>query len=232
MRIKSILLASTAIIALNSPAFAVEKETYESKTKIEKDSDGNYQDKDTVKRIDTDGTKTISEKSLKIKVDENGATIRNADTKTVVDPKGLGNKHVVKTSDSEKNKDGKVISKSSKVIKGENPDGTKDSYKTESTIKSDAEGNYKEKDKTTATDAEGTTTKFEKNANVDVDSKGNIEKTTTTKEVTDPKGLYNKHTVTTSNKETIKDGTVNTSHEIKVNGKVIESKSDTSSQKK
>jgi len=105
-----------------------------------------------------------------------------------------------------------------------------ETYQTNTKIDKDSNGNYAEKDVTTKTDSAGTTTTFEKKASVDVDAKGNTDKSTTTKKVTDPAGLHNKQTVTTSNTEKVKDGVVKTSQEIKVDGKTVESKTETTPQ--
>lgn len=103
----------------------------------------------------------------------------------------------------------------------------KETYQTETKIEKDSDGNYTKKEKTTDTTADGTTTTNEKKATVSVDANGNTDKSTTTKQVTDPKGLMNKTTVTTSNTEKVKDGVVKTSEEVKVDGKTTESKSET-----
>ena len=106
----------------------------------------------------------------------------------------------------------------------------KETYQTDTKIEKDSDGNYNKKEKTTKTDAAGTDTSFEKKSTVAIDSEGNTDKTTTTKAVTDPKGLMNKTTVTTSNKEKVKDGLVKTDQEVKVDGKTVESKSVTTPQ--
>jgi hypothetical protein len=103
----------------------------------------------------------------------------------------------------------------------------KETYETDVKIEKDANGNYNEKDKTIKTDATGTTTSYEKDAKVSVDTDGNTNKSTTTKSVTDPKGLFNKTTVTTSNTEKVKDGVAQTGQDVKVNGKTVESTAQT-----
>jgi len=226
MTMKSILLASTAVFALSAAAFAADKESYESNTKIEKDSAGNYSEKDTVIKTDANGTINSSKKTLKIAVDAKGNTDKTRTTEVVVDPKGLGNKHVVVTKDTEKTKYGMVDTTHTKTVNGKNVEGTKDNYKSTSKIQKDSEGNYAERDITTKTDANGTTTSFEKDANVAVDANGDVSKSTTTEKITDPKGLFNKSTVTTSNTEQTKDGMVKTSQDVTVDGKTVESKSE------
>ena len=227
MTMKSILLATTAIFALSTSAYAADKESYQETTKIEKDSDGNYKEKDLVKKTDIDGTNYSSEKNLKIKVDSKGNINKSRTLEYVTDPKGLGNKHVVMIKDTEDTVDGAVTTAHEKTVNGKNIEGTKDNYKTSSKVQQDSQGNYAEKDITTKTDADGTTVSFEKNADVSVDSNGDTDKSTTTKKVTDPNGLMNKTTVKTSNTEKTEDGMVKTSQDVTVDGKTVASKSDT-----
>lgn len=231
MNIKSILLTSTAILAFSSAAFAADKESYQSTTKIEKDSSGNYSEKNTITKTDPDGTTNSSEKNLNIEVDSKGNASKSKTSERITDPKGLGNKRVVKIVDTEKTKDGQVTTTHTKTIDGKNVEGTNDSYKTSTTVKTDSKGNYAEKDITTKTDADGTYVSFEENANVSVDSDGDTSKSTTTKKVVDPKGLMNKSTTTTSNTEKVKDGQVSTSQEVTVDGKTVEKITETAPQK-
>jgi len=231
MTMKTILLASTACFALSAAAsFAADKETYQSDTKIEKDSAGNYSEKDTVTKTDANGTTNSSKKTLNIAVDAKGNTDKTRTTEISTDPKGLGNKHVVATKDTEQTKYGMVTTTHTKTVNGKNVEGTKDNYKSTSKVQKDSEGNYAEKDITTRTNADGTTISFEKDANIAVDANGDTDKSTTTEKVTDPKGLFNKHTVKTSNTEQTKDGTVRTSQDVTVDGKMVESKSETTQQ--
>lgn len=230
MNIKSILLLSTATLALSSNAFAATKETYQTNTKIEKDTAGNYSEKSKTTKTELDGTTYVSEKDMVVGVDAKGNTNKSMTTKNVVDRKGLGNKHIVTTADTEKTKDGEVTTTHEKTVNGKTVEGTKDSYKTESKVQTDSKGNYEQKDITTKTDEYGTTVSYEKNANVSVDANGNTEKSTTTKEVVDPAGLNNKTTVTNSKSKEVKDGVVTTSQETKVDGKTVESKTETKPQ--
>ena len=230
MKIRNILLASTAIIAFSAPSFAADKETYQSTTKIERDAKGNYNEKTMVTKTDLDGTTNSSEVKLDISVDSKGNTDKTKTAERISDPKGLGNKHVVKVVDTEKTKDGQVSITHTKTVNGKNVEGTKDNYKTTSEIKKDTRGNFVEKDITTKTDADGTYVSYEENAKVSVEADGDVNKSTTTKEVTDPKGLMNKTTTTTSNTEKTEDGQVSTSQEIKVDGKTVEKTTETAPQ--
>jgi len=130
MTMKSILLASIACFALSAAAIAADKETYESDIKIDKDSAGNYSEKDTVTKTDANGTTNSSKKTLNIAVDAKGNTDKTRTTETVVDPKGLGNKHVVATKDTEKTKsDGTVKTTHKKVVNGKTVEDTSETTK-------------------------------------------------------------------------------------------------------
>ncbi len=215
MHIKSILLASTAMLALSAPAYATGTETYQTNTKIEKDVDGNFTEKSTTSKTEMDGTTNNYEKNVKISVDDKGNTEKTVTTEAISDPKGLGNKHVTTTLDSETKKDGVVSSTHEATVNGK-------SVKSDSSFEKDANGNYERKDTITRTDASGTVRSSEKKESVKIDSKGNVKKTTTSEKTTDPKGLGNKTTEkVTDTKKVTEDGTVIT-HEKKVDGEVVD----------
>ncbi len=94
-------------------------------------------------------------------------------------------------------------------------------YKSETTVEKSASGDYEKKTKVERKDPSGKEV-VETNTNIDVDADGDVEKTVETKSVNDPKGLLNKETVKTEDKETHKDGQIHTKHTKKVNGKVVE----------
>ena len=221
MNIKTLLLTTTAVIALSTAAFAADKQSYESNTNVKMDSKGNYTNNTKATENEADGTTNKSEENLTVEVDSKGNTNKSMTTKNTTDPKGLGNKHVVVTKETEDKEGGKTTSTYTKTIDGKTDHGTKDTYKNTSTVEKDAKGNYIEKDVTTKTDADGTTTKFEKNATVDVQPNGDTNKLTTTRKVTDPKGLFNKETVTTSNSEKEKDEMIKSTQEVIVDGKTV-----------
>lgn len=225
MHIKDILLATTAMMALSAPSFAADKETFKSTTKIEKDAKGNYSENTSVSKTGLDGTTNTEDTKLDIKVDANGNSDKSKTVKLITDPKGLGNKHVIVVTDTEKSKDGKVTSTHTKTVDGKNIDGTKDDFKTSSKVQTDTNGNFVEKDITTKTDIDGTKISYEENANVSVDANGNTSKSTTTEHVTDPVGLLNKTVVSTSNVEKVTDGLVKSSQKVVIDGKTVENSS-------
>lgn len=227
---KSLLLASTAIFVLSAGAFAADKESYQSNTSIEKSSDGNYNEHDTVTKTDPDGTVSSSTNNLSVEVDPKGNTDKRRTTETTSNPQGLGNKHVVTTSDTEKTQDGVVTTTHAKTVDGKNLEGTTDHYKSTSQVQRDIKGNFAERDITTKTEADGSAVSYEKDANVDVNANGDTDKITTTKQMTNPMGLSSGHTVNTSNTEKTKDGMVETSQAVTVDGKTVESKTEVTPQ--
>ena len=126
MKHTSILLASVAILALNAPAFAAEKETYKSETKMEKDAKGNYSQKDSATKTDAAGTTTNAEKNVSVDVDSKGNTEKTVKIEESTDPKGLMNKTDVKTKDTVKTKaDGSVETTHIKKVDGKTVEDTK-----------------------------------------------------------------------------------------------------------
>lgn len=105
-----------------------------------------------------------------------------------------------------------------------------ETYQSDTTIRKDATGNYDEKNTTVKTDASGNTTTFEKEAAVGVGPDGEVDKSTTTKKVLDSADPLNSHVVRTKNSEQVRDGMVTTNQEVKVDGRVIDSKSETKPQ--
>jgi hypothetical protein len=103
----------------------------------------------------------------------------------------------------------------------------KTKYKSETTVEKSASGDYEKKTKVERKDPSGKES-VETKTNIDVDADGDAEKTVETKSVNDPKGLMNKETVKTEDKEVHKDGQVTTQHKKKVNGKTVEDTESTS----
>ncbi len=221
MNMKYILLTSTAIIALSVPALAADKETYQTNTKIEKDTKGNFSEVSKTSKIEIDGTSNSFEKNVKISVDDQGNSDKTVTTEAMSDPKGLGNKHITTTKDTETSKYGQVTSTHEANVNGK-------SVTSDSSFEKDADGNYERKDTITRTDAAGTTRSAEKSVSVEVDDKGNAKKTVISKTSTDPKGLGNKTSekVTDTKKTTAAETT--TTHKKEVDGDVVDKSKHTS----
>jgi hypothetical protein len=95
------------------------------------------------------------------------------------------------------------------------------SVKAESSIDRHDNGGYTKKVNAEKTNAAGTTTSAQTEVDLSVDDDGNATKTTTTKEATDPKGLWNKDTTKTKTTEKLNDGKLTVKHEKTVNGTTV-----------
>jgi hypothetical protein len=113
----TLLLASVAALALTTPTFAADKDTYNSQTKVESDANGNYKESDKTEKTDASGTH-IQEKKVDVDTDGKGNTDKSVTTKKV-HKKGWFKKHSVKTKDTENTKsDGTVSTTHKKVVNG------------------------------------------------------------------------------------------------------------------
>lgn len=89
------LLTAAAFFTMGDAAMAAEKTTYESKTKVESDSKGNYNEESKIKKTNAAGSTTHKEK-VNVDVHSNGDVDNTAQTENISDPKGLMNKHSTK----------------------------------------------------------------------------------------------------------------------------------------
>lgn len=96
--------------------------------------------------------------------------------------------------------------------------------KSETSIKKEANGDYKKEEITssTSTNDSGTTTHQKTKVEVEADADGDAEKKVTIETSTDPKGLMNKTKTVTTDSATVKDGKLATKHQKKINGKTVE----------
>ncbi len=96
------LLAAVAGVAFAAPSFAADTATYETKTKVKADDDGDYKETTTTESKDMAGTKTESESKVDVDAKADGSVEKTVTTEKTSDPKGLGNKTKVKTKDTVK----------------------------------------------------------------------------------------------------------------------------------
>ncbi len=96
------------------------------------------------------------------------------------------------------------------------------SIEAKHSVKTDADGNIKEKYSKVTKDAAGTKSVTKVDAKVDVDNDGNVKKTLATEESTDPKGLMNKEKTTTKEVVETKQGQTHKTVKKVVNGKTVE----------
>jgi hypothetical protein len=197
MKTVFVLLASAALFASGGAAFAAEKESYMSDTRIEKDSGGNYSEKNTIVKMEKDGGLNSTIKSLNIKVDSEGNTDKSMTTETTRDPKGPGNKHVVTILDTEKTRAGLITTTHVKIVDGKYKEDTADHYKMGSQSQKGSKGNFAEKDITTKTNADGVLMSFGKDANVGVDPVSDPARSVTPKKTYAPSTLH-WHTISAS----------------------------------
>ena len=119
MKTLSTILAALAI-TVSLPALAAGKESYHSETKMERDKDGDYKSKRTVESTDSEGTNYSDEITSDTDVDSNGKHKTTIKSKSVKDPKGLGNKEKVTTKRTREEKDnGEVESTYEKKVNGD-----------------------------------------------------------------------------------------------------------------
>lgn len=109
-------LLATSALMIAAPAFSADA-TYESKTTIKRDDDGSMTKETSAVKTDAHG-KVSSEVKADVDVDGDGNTEKTVTTKDVNDPKGLFNKNTVKTEQTSKLKDGKLVVESEKTVNG------------------------------------------------------------------------------------------------------------------
>lgn len=122
MKRTHILPAVLISLGFINPAIAADTVSAEtqSKTKVEKDAEGNYHKKQTtsVESKDSAGTKTSTETKVDIEADADGTAEKKVTTESSTDPKGLLNKRKTSTTDTVKYEDGKVEKKYKKKVDG------------------------------------------------------------------------------------------------------------------
>lgn len=95
----------------------------------------------------------------------------------------------------------------------------KQTFESNVKVERDEKGNYTQREKTKRIDAAGTATTSEKKITVELDRDGNANRKTVIREVTDPKGLGNRHVATSTDIEKVKNGEVTESHKTTIGGK-------------
>lgn len=124
----SLLLVTASVMAFSTAAFAAD-EKYESKTKVEKGSDGDYKEKTTTSNTDAAGTTTSSEHKVKVDVKSDGTTSKTVQDENTTDPKGMMNKETTKVKDTEKtHTDGTVDTTHKKTVNGKTTEDTNEKH--------------------------------------------------------------------------------------------------------
>lgn len=117
------LMATTAF-ALATPAFA---ESASSDAKVEVKANGGYHKEATAEKVTADGKQT-SHTEQELTVDDDGDREKTTTHTETTDPKGLFNKDKVKTTTTEKLKDGKLSVESKKTVNGKTVEEKSRSY--------------------------------------------------------------------------------------------------------
>ncbi len=117
MKTRTLFIASITALTVGSSAFAADR-TYESKTKVESDSKGNYTEESKTKKTNAAGSTTLKEK-VNVEVHRNGDVDNTAQTESISDPKGLMNKRTTTITNTQDVKhDGSSKSTHKKVVDG------------------------------------------------------------------------------------------------------------------
>ena len=119
MKTHIVLLASVAAFTLGGAAMAAEKTSYESKTNVERDSKGNYNEESKTEKTNAAGTTTTTKEKVEVDVHVNGDVDNTVKSEKTTDPRGLMNKRSTKVTDTQDVKhDGSSKNTHKKVIDG------------------------------------------------------------------------------------------------------------------
>jgi hypothetical protein len=130
MKTHILLLTSVAAFALSGAAMAAEKTTYESKTNVERDSKGNYNEETKTEKTNAVGTTTTNKEKGEVDVHANGDVDNTVKSEKTVDPRGLMNKRSTRTTDTQDVKhDGSMKNTHKKVVDGKTVENVSESSK-------------------------------------------------------------------------------------------------------
>ena len=113
------LLTTVAAFTLSSAAFAADKTSYETKTSVERDAKGNYDEQSKTVKVNAAGTATTTKEKVEVDVHSNGDVDNTVKSETTTDPRGLLNKKSTKTTDTQDVKhDGSSKNTHKKIVNG------------------------------------------------------------------------------------------------------------------
>ena len=114
------LLASVAVIALSTAAFAADKEAAKSEATIEHKDNGGFEKMTKQEHTDAAGTTQTEKAKTELSVSDDGSSKKTVETETTTDPKGLMNKQKTKTKQVVKtDKAGKTMVETKKTVNGD-----------------------------------------------------------------------------------------------------------------
>lgn len=119
MKTSIALLTTIAAFTLSSAAVAADKTSYESKTSVERDSKGNYNEESKTVKTNAAGTATTNKEKVEVDVHSNGDVDNTVKTEKTTDPRGLLNKKSTKITDTQDVKyDGSSKNTHKKIVNG------------------------------------------------------------------------------------------------------------------
>jgi hypothetical protein len=119
MKTHILLLTSVAVFTLAGAAMAAEKTSYESKTNVERDSKGNYNEESKTEKTNAAGTTTTTKEKVEVDVHANGDVDNTVKSERTTDPRGLMNKRSTKITNTQDVKhDGSSKNTHKKVVNG------------------------------------------------------------------------------------------------------------------
>ena len=130
MKTHIVLLAAVAMLTLGGAAMAAEKTSYESKTNVERDSKGNYNEERKTEKTNAAGTTTTTKEKVEVDVHADGDVDNTVKSEKTVDPRGLMNKRSTQTTDTQDVKnDGTSKSTHKKTVDGKTVESTTETTK-------------------------------------------------------------------------------------------------------
>lgn len=119
MNTKDLLLISASVVAIAFQAAAADKTSYETKTNVERDAKGNYNEETKTEKTNAIGTTTTTKEKVEVDVHANGDVDNTVKREKSTDPRGLLNKHTTKITDTQDVKhDGSSTNTHKKVVNG------------------------------------------------------------------------------------------------------------------
>ena len=119
MKTHILLLASVAVFTMGAAAMAAEKTSYESKTNVERDSKGNYNEESKTQKTNAAGTTTTTKDKVEVDVHADGDVENTVKSEKTTDPRGLMNKRSTKVTDTQDVKrDGSSKNTHKKIVDG------------------------------------------------------------------------------------------------------------------
>lgn len=114
------LLTTVAAFTLSTAAaFAADKTSYETKTSVERDAKGNYNEQSKSERTNAAGTTTTNREKVEVDVNASGDVDNTLSRETTVDPRGLLNKRTTKITNTQDVKhDGSSRNTHRKIVNG------------------------------------------------------------------------------------------------------------------